>query len=524
MPLFSDNERQFADALSRLAYCNPFLPERLEFERQALGQQYDDSTQLWRRDVEVDAERANVERIDEIVQPLAVQLRDRLIQGVQASQDELSLYEDLILYRLYYFFRHDFVDLLKQDASTGAKVRSFWKAFSHEFDVYLTQPGRRLPGEPDAVHLFAGFFQLRRAFHHIYQNVYGSSLLAAQLRANIWQSIFTHNLRRYMRSLYNVMRDFTTLINGESGTGKELVARAVAMSSYIAFDAEKCCFASAPAETFFPLNLSALSPTLIESEIFGHCRGSFTGAVADRQGWLERCPATGSVFLDEIGDLDASIQVKLLRVLQSRSFQRLGETTDRKFEGKIIAATNRDLPALIESGDFRADFYYRLCADMVTTPSLRDQLASAPGDLEHLVEYIAHKICPDESEGLARETLNYVRTHLGPSYNWPGNIRELEQCVRNVLIRGAYQPQSVGQSGAAGHATGQMPLEIALANTAQTSPLTAEQLLGTYCTLIYLQTGNYEQTARILNLDRRTVKAKINQEELARLKEFQSNK
>ena len=113
------------------------------------------------------------------------------------------------------------------------------------------------------------------------------------------------------------MGDVTTLVTGPSGTGKELVARAIGLSRYIPFDAEGQAFADDTPRSFVPLNLSALSPTLIESELFGHRRGAFTGAVADRAGWLETCPPRGTVFLDEIGELDPAIQVKLLRVLQS---------------------------------------------------------------------------------------------------------------------------------------------------------------------------------------------------------------
>ena len=118
--------------------------------------------------------------------------------------------------------------------------------------------------------------------------------------------------------------DATVLITGESGTGKELVARAIAMARYIPFDAKSKSFVSDYTQSFYPLNLSALSPTLIESELFGHRRGAFTGALEDRAGWLETCPPLGTVFLDEIGELDPTIQVKLLRVLQTRRFQRLG--------------------------------------------------------------------------------------------------------------------------------------------------------------------------------------------------------
>ena len=144
-------------------------------------------------------------------------------------------------------------------------------------------------GEPvDPAHLFALGFQARRAFHHIFRQIFGASLPAARLRARVWRSVFTHNVRRYRTVLYDRMDDIPTLITGESGTGKELVARAIALSRYVPFDARTHAFAADPGAGFWAVNLSALSPTLIESELFGHRRGAFTGAVLDRPGWLVR--------------------------------------------------------------------------------------------------------------------------------------------------------------------------------------------------------------------------------------------
>src|SRR5262249_40248872 len=154
---------------------------------------------------------------------------------------------------------------------------------------------------------------------------------------------------------------------------------------------------------FFPINISALTPTLVESELFGHRRGSFTGAVADRKGWLETCPAAGSGFLDELGDLDPGIQIKLLRVIETRSVHPVGETKAKQFQGKLIAATNRDLATRIGSGDFREDLYYRLCSDQIQTPSLADQIASAPHVLNELILYMSRKVAGPEYDSLARD-------------------------------------------------------------------------------------------------------------------------
>ena len=200
--------------------------------------------------------------------------------------------------------------------------------------------------------MFACFYQIRRAFHLIFRHLIGASRPAATLRAAVWQSIFTHDMRRYRRSLYRRMHDVTTLVTGPSGTGKELVARAIGLSRYIPFDPDREAFVADLDDAFHALNLSALSPTLIESELFGHRKGAFTGALEDRVGWLESCPPHGTVLLDEIGDVDASIQVKLLRVLQTREFQRIGETAPRQFLGKLIASTNRDLASEMRAGSF----------------------------------------------------------------------------------------------------------------------------------------------------------------------------
>ena len=147
----------------------------------------------------------------------------------------------------------------------------------------------------------------------------------------------------YERSLYKHLADITTLITGPSGSGKELVARAIGLSRFIPFNESRGQFEEDFITAFYPLSLSALSPTLIESELFGHRKGAYTGALQDRKGYLEACGSYGSVFLDEIGETVPEIQVKLLRVLQTRQFQRLGDPEARLFEGKVIAATNRNL-------------------------------------------------------------------------------------------------------------------------------------------------------------------------------------
>jgi transcriptional regulator with AAA-type ATPase domain len=504
MPIFSTEDRRFAGALARLSYCNPFLPERIELERAALGTEFVDRDFVWSLRHDAPPRTPNVDALGRRAEAAAGRARGRLAAGAQpASDEEVRLYEDLVLYLL--FHRTDPLFFAMAAAPGGrpeARVKApFYAGFVRDAEAFLALPGFRLPALDDLPHLFACFFQIRRAFQHIFFDLIGGSLPAARLRAAAWQSIFTHDMRRYRRSLHARMGDVTTLICGPSGTGKELVARAIGFSRYIPFDPAAGAFADDFAASFHPLNLSALSPTLIESELFGHRRGAFTGAVADRTGWLEVCRPLGTVFLDEIGDVDPAIQVKLLRVLQTRTFQRLGDTETRRFSGKVVAATNRDLAQAMRAGRFREDFYYRLCADQLVTPSLREQLAVSPGELRQILLFIARRLAGDEAEAVAAETEAWIDANLGRDYPWPGNVRELEQCMSNVLIRKSYGPARVAPAD---------PRE-ALARGASEGALTVDELLRRYCTLVYAQAGSWQEAARRLGVDHRTVRSHVDE-------------
>jgi len=500
--LFELAEHEFAEAIGRVNAANPFLPERIAAERAALGSEFRDHEADWNTRPPSAEPNRNVAAITARCE--AVIRRVRQCWKVEDAPDweDRELYEEVVGYWLYqtYASRFDTV-ILASLGGLGDEGRvGFFPAFKADVDRYLGGPGRDPATGQTAAHLFACAFQIRRAFHAIFRSLVGSSVPMARLRSEIWQSIFSHDLRRYRRGLYARMGDFSTLITGPSGTGKELVARALAFSRYLAFDPKRGSFGRDFALGFFPLNLAALSPTLIESELFGHRRGAFTGALGDRAGWMEVCPATGAVFLDEIGEVDVSIQVKLLRVLQSRTFQPLGSTETRRFDGKIVAATNRTLPEEIRAGRFREDFYYRLCSDQLTTPSLRAQLDDAPADLGTFVAHMASRLVePEEVEPFTRNVVGWIERSLGKNYAWPGNVRELEQCVRGLVLRGEYRP-----AGPLGR-----PSSEDWNTLIESGSLTAEELLRRYTRWVHVREGSVEATARRLDLDRRTVKARL---------------
>jgi transcriptional regulator with AAA-type ATPase domain len=504
----NSTERGLLEAVSRLAYANPFLPERVECERAVLGAEFVEGEPVWSYRAEDPEPRANVWRISARLEPLIEELRRRLERGARAAEGDLVLYEDAVLHALYQRCYQHFYDAGFGAAQTSAGRWRFYSTFLADWKHFFVMEGVRLPSGHEPRHTFACFRQIQRAFEITFRDVIGSSLAAARLRASIWQSIFTHDMRRYRRTLYARMSEFATLITGPSGTGKELAARAIAESRYVPFDDRKLSFEADGEQAFFPINISALSPTLVESELFGHRRGAFTGAIADRKGWLETCPESGSVFLDELGDLDPEIQVKLLRVIETRSFHSVGETAARRFRGKLIAATNRDLAAAMSAGRFREDLYYRLCSDLIVTPPLAEQVAGSPAVLRELVYYMAQRVAGSEGEAFAPEVLAWIEKNLGTGYGWPGNYRELEQCVKNVLIRRNYRPARAAAPDALGE----------FLEGARTGRLTASALLSRYVTLAFHRTGSYEETARQLELDRRTVKAKVDAELLARLR------
>jgi DNA-binding NtrC family response regulator len=500
--LFGSADRQFGEAVRQITGSNPFLPERIAAERAALGSRFVERDADWNMRPPTAQLNRNHDTLLGRCREIIDRARSAWPKDGKVAAEDAAIYEAIVGYWLYQNFaaRFDAVILAAFDGRGGERV-DFYPAFRAEVEARFNVPGfAEKFGARQAPHLFASAFQIRRAFHNIFRSLVGGSEPMAKLRAAIWQSIFTHDLGRYRRGLHARMADFATLITGPSGTGKELVARAIALSRYVPYDPKRGGFAGDFSVGFFPLNLAALSPTLIESELFGHRRGAFTGALADRAGWMEVCPPSGAVFLDEIGEVGTDIQVKLLRVLQSRTFQPLGGTESRRFVGKIIAATNRELPTEIRAGRFREDFYYRLCSDQIATPSLREQLDASPRELETLVAHIAGKLLDaEEAATFTRETLAWIEKNLGAGYSWPGNFRELEQCVRNLLLRGEYRPAGPLARGA------EDDWNAVIASGA----LTAEELLRRYTRIVFAQAGSIEETARRLDLDRRTVKARL---------------
>ncbi|MGE0393767.1 MAG: sigma-54-dependent transcriptional regulator [Vicinamibacterales bacterium] len=293
----------------------------------------------------------------------------------------------------------------------------------------------------------------------------------------------------------------TVLVNGETGTGKEVVARAIHQMS------------PRRAQRFVAINCSAIPETLLEAELFGHARGAFTGAVGMRQGRLEQAHK-GTLFLDEIGTMSPAIQAKLLRALQEREFERLGESQTIKVDVRVIAATNSDLAAMVKAGTFREDLYYRLNVITIALPPLRERRDDIPLLVQHFATKFSAERAGSEpvqfSQGAMRQLM---------AYDWPGNVRQLENAVeRAVALSGGRTLLDVGD----------LPPEVQMAAAAPavpsvTFPEEGMQLVEYLTTLersLIQQSldrtgGNRHKAAALLGLKRTTLVEKLKRLEKA---------
>lgn len=314
-------------------------------------------------------------------------------------------------------------------------------------------------------------------------------------------------------------QDVIVLIRGESGTGKELIARAIYQHSPRA------------SECFMAVNCAALPDNLLESELFGHEKGAFTGAHSRRIGKFEQCNG-GTIFLDEVGDMALSVQSKVLRLLQEQKFERVGGNETIQTNVRIIAATNRNLEEMVEEGEFREDLFYRLNGFTIYLPPLRERAGDLPALIKHFLDMFSPQLGKDYVEGISPEA-----TAILTAYDWPGNIRELQSVIRQSLlnasgpvivpdflppeVREAVVPEDAGHKVASPSHDGndgaynlKRFLDEALRNDdcppenlhAETMEFVERYLL----TRVLDQTGgNQSQAARILGITRGSLRNKI---------------
>jgi Sigma-54 interaction domain len=486
MNKLSPEQHAFFTHIAELAFVNPFSPEREQADWQILNQCPKPMPVSERRKLFV----AKLEwQFQELTQDNRFDIRQ--YQGKALDIMRLSW-----LAKVFYAYQQRFEDHIKAQQQAGDKPLElpFAPSLLEEFE-------RAGFTRQETTHYIALLFQFQRAFGFIAEAVSGNSEAIVKLRKRLWNNIFTFNPEWYLNYLCNRMEDFSLLLLGETGTGKSLVAKAIGCSGYIPFEATSRRFVESFNLSFKAINLSQYSTGVLESELFGHKKGAFTGAIENHPGLFAKCSKYGSVFIDEIGEIDIPIQVKLLNILQDRRYSPVGSHEQQRFEGRVISATNRSIEQLMLRGQFRADFYYRLCSDVITLPNLRERISQNPTELRELIASLLHRVIESPDEGLADRIEARIQEVVPKTYHWPGNVRELEQCIRRICITGTYQCQP--------STSAKLNKDGIFQSDNSGNYLTAQQLLQNYCRFLYGQNHSYETVARIAGLDRRTVKKYI---------------
>ncbi|HEB68859.1 MAG TPA: sigma-54-dependent Fis family transcriptional regulator [Desulfobulbus sp.] len=473
----SQSERTFLARVSGSIFANPFCGARHQSDCRLTGlsEQEQPKTVL----------NSAIKKVGNKVRQLADENRANL---AAYSGGDRQLAANLFLFHLFHSYlpqldRH----ILAQEATIDPIPLECGRALENDLKNFGIS-------ELDADKYIALFFQMRRAFYFINNSLIGCSPCMESLRARLWNTVFTYDIDRYARTLWDKLEDFSTLLLGETGTGKGLAAAAIGRSGFIPYNRRKKCFVISFGRAFLSINLSQFPEQLIESELFGHARGSFTGAISDHEGIFARSSGHGAVFLDEIGEVSIPTQIKLLRILQERSFSPVGSIKSQRFDGRIIGATNRDLDQLMNRGKFREDFYFRLCTDVLTIPSLRQRIAENHEELSVLTTHLLQKITGQVSDTLQRAIFKELNKPAFREYSWPGNVRELEQAVRRILLHGTFRRPGTPRQ------------KKGFENELLRQQLSVAKLTSRYCRILFNQYGTLQAVARITGLDRRTVK------------------
>jgi DNA-binding NtrC family response regulator len=523
-PLLEPERMALYRRASRLYVMNPFDPAREELVKAAVGSSYMPEDCAPGHNRRVLYERIGV--------GLAVTSRS-LAQGVVGTPEEIAAYRGAARYFLLDAFGHELQAVIDADEVEAP----FYEKFVEHHGMLFGRTG--VPAD-DPAHLFAVLYQARRAWYFAASRLLGRSPSAVAARAAVYRANLGGGLDRYAAGLYLGIEKVPVLITGETGTGKELSAQCVGWSHYIPFDGKKRRFAARYTSDFHARNLSEVSPELIDSTLFGHKKGSFTGATADATGWFALPGENGTLFLDEVGEMILPVQVKLLRPLQNRECVPVGELRPRKIHGRHIYATRRDLEAMCREGRFREDLHERMKGMLIHMPSLRQMLAELPAELRGYVrafvgEQYGDPVLAETWTGRVYDTICATL----PGYDWPRNLRELhnytERCLRSDELvtvpetlpppaeraprtTAERPPEDCGAPESPG-----LPESVGLPSSGLLGPVAKEgnvpvdEVMRDLVTRVSVLTGqNQSETSRRTGLNWRTVGRMIDPDRLAR--------
>ena len=485
MPKLNPEQRDFFNQVSTLAFVNPFSKEREQADCRLLNIA-PNTLDIFQRNEKIQALLfTQLQKLQSLDKFLITNYQDKTREAMKFSW----------LFYQFHEFQTQFNQFIEDQSQAGDTPIEL--PFAKEIIHHFQQAGFT---DSETEKYIALFYQLHRGFYFINSAISGDCHAIIQLRMRLWNNIFTFDPHWYLDYLCGKMEDFSTLLLGETGTGKSLVAHTIGCSGLIPFNLIKRRFQESFTRCFQAINLSQYPASLLESELFGHKKGAFTGAIDHHQGIFARCSTHGAVFIDEIGDIDIPTQVKLLNVIQDRIFSPVGSREKQRFSGRVISATNQNITKLRKDGAFRDDLYYRLCSDVIVVPSLHQRLQENQEELGRLIADMLNRVIDNPDSLLISRIEDQIRTNVPKHYTWPGNVRELEQCIRRICLTGQYSiAEEINLSS--------QPNCFTLPDNA--SETSAQQLMQHYCRFLYDRHGSYEAVARVTQLDRRTVKKYI---------------
>ncbi|MEN9810123.1 MAG: hypothetical protein RLZZ488_1690 [Pseudomonadota bacterium] len=475
---------RFFEMVSAAALANPFGEERDGLDQAIIKE--------WL--AKTPANRTEVEKIAELTGSLLEDFYPATGPVRVESEKTKLILGDAALFYLFHKYMNAFDEYIQMQNSTVGVILEL--PFAEKIEGDLKRYGFR----DSAAHYIAVFFQMRRAFFFINKFVGGNSAPVRKLREQLWRTIFSSDLRQYIDVLFDKMESFTVLLLGETGVGKGQAAAALGRSAYIPFDPKSRKFVVSFLDVFISANISEYPETLVESELFGHKKGAFTGALDNHAGLFGQTHHNGVLFLDEIGELIQPLQVKILRVLQERNYSPVGGHDKKRFNGRLIAATNANLMEKVSYGEFRADLYHRLASDVITIPSLRERFSADKREFSEILSRILMRLL-GTVDGQA-DVFSVLGKVVPKNYPWPGNLREFEQVVRRVILHGEnLQGLNLHSGGVEGRRS-----DAGRALNWQSLRWTAEEVMVRYAKSAYEVLGSYEKVAQKLDVDWRTAK------------------
>jgi DNA-binding NtrC family response regulator len=508
-PLISDQRMLFLEPASHFHAVNPFDPAWEELLKASIRSSYQPG-----------ARASNFEHL-EVHLTAVLGLAKNLAEGAVLLPTERAVYEGCAIFVLWLEFRTRLQALVDKDAV----VVPFFDEFVERHGAYFDHPGVSV-AEPG--HLFSLMYQAHRAWYFPATKIRGRSPSAQRLRAALYSASIGADVAAYADGLYLRMSEIPVLITGETGTGKELAAQCVGWSRYIPIDRPTKRLVAGYRSGMHARNICEISEGLVESTLFGHKRGSFTGAVADATGYFALPGEHGSLFLDEIGELPLNIQAKLLRPIESRECLPMGATEPVKIKGRHIFATHRNLEAMCREEKFRADLFERINGVPIRMPPLRQMLAEAPDELRRYVRwFVAAKI--DSPARVEAWTERIVRSIAAtrPGDPWVRNLRELKHYTEQYLLTDGRMSTAVAMAPTAENKTARggpaAPASICLPSSGilgartKAGEISFAELIRAYVTWLYVLLGqNKAETARRTGLNWRTVSRWIDPARLVR--------